>query len=72
MGISAYHAATRGDERSPLKKREKMPRMTGRVDEERRRAAGRIAELVQLIAHHRKLFLTDQGYSYQVVVAEEP
>ena len=23
-------------------------------------------------AHHRKLFLTEQGYSYQVVVAEEP
>jgi DNA excision repair protein ERCC-3 len=23
-------------------------------------------------AHHRKLFLTEQGYSYQLVVAEEP
>jgi len=22
-------------------------------------------------AHHRKLFLTEQGYSYQVVVADE-
>ena len=23
-------------------------------------------------AHHRKLFLTEQGYSHRVVVAEEP
>ena len=23
-------------------------------------------------AHHRKLFLTEQGYSYQVVIADEP
>ena len=23
-------------------------------------------------AHHRKLFLTEQGYSYRVVIADEP
>ena len=42
---------------------------------------GRVAHFFSLVsrdtreeefAHHRKLFLTEQGYSYQVVVADEP
>lgn len=36
-----------------------MPSMIGREDEERRRATGRIAELMRLIAHHRKKYYVD-------------
>jgi DNA excision repair protein ERCC-3 len=32
----------------------------------------RAAKAREAIAHHRKLFLTEQGYSYQVVIADEP
>jgi DNA excision repair protein ERCC-3 len=47
----------------------------------RPKADGRTAHFLTLVsrdtreeefAHHRKLFLTEQGYSYQVVVADEP
>ena len=47
----------------------------------RPKADGRAAHFFTLVsrdtreedfAHHRKLFLTEQGYSYQVVVADEP
>lgn len=47
----------------------------------RPKADGRAAHFFSLVsrdtreeefAHHRKLFLTEQGYSYQVVVADEP
>lgn len=47
----------------------------------RPKADGRAAHFFTLVsrdtreeefAHHRKLFLTEQGYSYQVVIADEP
>ncbi|MDT8319276.1 MAG: helicase-associated domain-containing protein [Xanthomonadales bacterium] len=47
----------------------------------RPKADGRTAHFFTLVsrdtreedfAHHRKLFLTEQGYSYQVVIADEP